>query len=182
MGEQLNRQQILGRLRELSVEKKTGTFFANTPDKHIALIVFNDGDITSLSYAQIRGVKALEKLSQLDNVSCYFQDVAIGSPQIDLPTTADILAQWENGQVVIEQDSVSAGFPWEPFVKEIATILARYAGPIAPVLAKSIAAKIKGRNAGSAMELIGQLASDIGNRSDQQKFLVESQNLLKKLG
>jgi sulfur transfer complex TusBCD TusB component (DsrH family) len=95
MAEQLERIQIIERLTDLVSTKSTGTFSIITASTHLAVLLFNNGVIISLIYSHFRGMKALEKIEQIDSGMCSFKTTVLGIAQKDIPTTREVIHRLE---------------------------------------------------------------------------------------
>ncbi|NEX20408.1 hypothetical protein G3480_08815 [Thiorhodococcus mannitoliphagus] len=138
----LSFSEITKALSQLCSDGATGTLFVATDANRSAQVKLNRGLILYVSYANKRGEEALDLIPSISAGRYRFQEGSIGGAQMDLPTTASILARFEQAAAATdaadpagESDAAKATQALGQREREILrSCLAEFVGPIAELV------------------------------------------------
>jgi len=160
------------------------------------MFVLEKGTLISLSFGRLRGADAVAELVQLDSGTCQFNTLQLGRPQLGLPSVAEVIAllSGERSAASVSPSQIPSGdsgtpssnrapsfssglpkipaeYPEDAVVACISKELVNYLGPIASVLARSLAKKKGGVHSVEEAEgLIDALGAEIPDGTDRERF------------
>lgn len=165
-------QEFVQVLQDYWDKKVSGCVFFATTDDHSGRVVLNDGEITSISYANQRGNRAMHAMATIALESFRFDQLTFASiPDVRLPDTPTILATLANAAGAELSTSAVADAPTASQTSEISAeamtliedTLTDLIGPMASFLCEDHV-----QTASSTTEALSQLATEISPEEKQQ--------------
>ena len=155
---------LIVEIQRLSQEKITGTIFISADNRRTAQINLLKGNIVALSCLNMRGMKALLLIRQLNpNWFKFIQGTSVTTDS-DLPSTADILNSLISSCNSISESSGSAANTQQTDAVLQETLM-EFMGPVAPLICNKVLPQA--RNLDEAIDL---LAHEIPDRQQALSF------------
>lgn len=195
MGKSLDRAGLADLVRDLNQRSETGTLIIRSHDGHAIMIVFEKGQVISLSHTSHRGLDALPEILEFSKGSYSFNPAILGHHQDNLPSAEEISEALMQTQAAggstssaaqPQSGSLSESTPppflrdMDAFVEKIQEILAEHVGPIASLLCESTLSE-SGDISGEAdvKKFLAHLAQDISDQADRKRFLSQAAGIIK---
>lgn len=172
----LSYRELIGELRRLCAEGRTGTLFITTSDNHPVRFVVRTGAITAVMFRQQTGGAALASIKRIAggrlNYSTELFDY--GPPQ-ELPSTPELLTVLDG----MAADADERGGPGGAVVAAslnrsraiIEAELTEYLGPMAQVIySEHVARAVRGGGSTSVNDVIESLARELGDPGKATRF------------
>ncbi len=169
--------ELVSEIQRLSSSKQSGTIFITSEDCHLARVVLNEGEISSLFFdSKQKGHDALELIQTIKSGRLQFaKDLFENSEEVPLPATEDILQNLNGTSSEKSSPTTKIGNAIE-LVKKV---LAVYIGPFAIIACEEYLEEhtpLETKEAVGAM--INTIVLEIDNKEDKELFLKEIKALL----
>jgi hypothetical protein len=182
MGDLLDYSGLYQLLTDLVAKKQTCTLFGRTDNNRAVMIGILGGEIVTLSCAGRRGGAAIPALRQVSTLTIRVDD-GVAQGAMALPTTAEILsdlmptAMGGNLTGINPPPEVAQGSRGDG--AKLCELLARFIGPIAPVLC-SESIRAAGGLEGEAQKqgVILILAREIDDEAEAKQFVDSAREIL----
>ena len=169
--------ELVDELRRCYVEKVTGTILAATQDNQLARILFQDGNITFLSYGLKKGVDAIEPIKNIKQARVKLSQGRVGGRQDGkLPATEELLELWggEHTAPASKKKPASTSISSDRIpnaLKVLEAELVEFLGPVAQIVWTETLEKVgKPANARAVSALVDALAMEIRDPAKVQRF------------
>ncbi len=156
--------EIVGELARLYRAKATGTLFVATDANRSVHVMLEKGEIIYLSYANKRGVEALDLLPSIAAGRYRFQEGRVCANRMQLPATAAIL------NLLRKNDRAAVSSPGAACLTQhqrnvLQDCLAEFVGPIAALVCEDQLGEAK-----DLRSAIDALSAEISSPSMAQEF------------
>lgn len=179
--------ELVGALRALCAERRTGTLFVSTADNQTARFVLRQGEIIAVQFRVRRGLDAITHLQQVKSGRFNFTTDMTGNADVPaLPSTEKVLA-------TLAQDKTAAGraapaapaaggaapaasrIDLERLQRVLEASLTEYLGPMARVICRE--QLVQAGDLGSSADLtrlVEAIAKEIGDPAKEAQFKREA--------
>jgi hypothetical protein len=165
--------QLIAEIHRLSQEGQSGTIFITSNDGHLARIVLNKGDITSLIFdSKYRGHDAIPLLLTINSARIQFADGIFDRDQkIPLPSTKEIFHQLDENLHHREREKPLSTPKFSEVVEYIRKALATHIGPVALIVCEEYLQNVGLiKSLDDAFAMIDALAPEIKHPEEEQAF------------
>jgi hypothetical protein len=171
----LGYRELIGEVRRLSAEGRTGTVFITTSDNHSVRFVLRGGTISAVGFGLQTGLAAVTSITRIIGGRLSFSDGLLQhESQAELPPTAELLTLL-GGAAADAGDGGGAGTGLlATSLNRSSTILeaelVEYLGPMARVVCNEHLTRAARSGATSLNDVIESLARELGDRDKAARF------------
>lgn len=171
----LDYRDVLGEVRRLCAEGRTGTIFVTTSDNHAARFMLRGGAITAVLYGLQSGLAAVASITRITGGRLrYSEELPQHAPQEDLPPTRDLLTLLGGRADSATTDSPSGtGTAVTSLNGSRAIIeaeLVEYLGPMARVVCEEHLTRAARDGSKSLNDVIESLARELADPDKMARF------------
>jgi hypothetical protein len=164
----LGYRELIGEVRRLSAEGRTGTVFITTSDNHSVRFVLRGGTISAVGFGLQTGLAAVTSITRIIGGRLSFSDGLLQhESQAELPPTAELLTLLGVG------GGAGTGL-LATSLNRSSTILeaelVEYLGPMARVVCNEHLTRAARSGATSLNDVIESLARELGDRDKAARF------------
>jgi len=196
MADLIGTHELAAVVQQMANSRRSGTLFIRTHDSHASMLVFDEGRLVAINHGGHRGANAIPLLLEFSEGTYSVSDTVLGQPQNGLPDVDELVnlltghEQFEPPVSPVRQRPSApatapaapppSSFPAARAFERIGEAMIDFVGPIGPALCKRKAASL-GHLASfeTAWAAVGELAADIGNRSERERFLDLAKTILR---
>lgn len=171
----LGYRDLIGEVRRLSAEGRTGTVFITTSDNHSVRFVLRGGTISAVGFGLQTGLAAVTSIARITGGRLSFSDELFQhESQAELPPTAELLTLL-SGAAADAGDGGGAGTGlMATSLNRSSAILeaelVEYLGPMARVVCNEHLTRAARSGATSLNDVIESLARELGDRDKAARF------------
>lgn len=171
----LGYRDLIGEVRRLSAEGRTGTVFITTSDNHSVRFVLRGGTISAVGFGLQTGLAAVTSITRITGGRLSFSDELLQhESQAELPPTAELLTLL-SGAAADAGDGGGAGTgPMATSLNRSSAILeaelVEYLGPMARVVCNEHLTRAARSGSTSLNDVIESLARELGDRDKAARF------------
>jgi len=169
-GRDLTYRQLIGEVRRLCVQRKTGSVFITTSDNHSVRFALQSGAIVAISFRNQTGLEALAAIQRVLKGSLSFSSgLADPKPQAGLPPTPELLALLQSAATDLADEADAGAGPVDQTLVRSRTVieteLVEYLGPMARVVVDEHLSA-----ASNLTDLIDSLAGELSDPEKSARF------------
>ncbi|OLC15300.1 MAG: hypothetical protein AUH29_08180 [Candidatus Rokubacteria bacterium 13_1_40CM_69_27] len=172
----LGYRDLIGEVRRLCAEGRTGTVFITTSDNHSVRFVLRSGAITAMVFGLQTGLAAMTSIKRITaGRLSYSEELPQRAPQEELPPTPELLTLLGGGMApdAADDGGPSAGTVATSLNRSRAileTELVEYLGPMARVVCNEHLTRAARGGSTSVNDVIEGLASELGDPEKAARF------------
>jgi len=171
----LGYRELIGEVRRLSAEGRTGTVFITTSDNHSVRFVLRGGTISAVGFGLQTGLAAVTSIARITGGRLSFSDGLLQhESQAELPPTAELLTLLGGAAGDTGDGGAAATGPMPTSLNRSSAILeaelVEYLGPMARVVCNEHLTRAARSGATSLNDVIESLARELGDRDKAARF------------
>ncbi len=171
----LGYRDLIGEVRRLSAEGRTGTVFITTSDNHSVRFVLRGGTISAVGFGLQTGLAAVTSIARITGGRLSFSDELFQhESQAELPPTAELLTLLSGAAADAGDGGAAATGPMPTSLNRSSAILeaelVEYLGPMARVVCNEHLTRAARSGATSLNDVIESLARELGDRDKAARF------------
>ena len=148
------------------------------------MVVFEKGELLSLSYRNHRGPEALPDILKFSSGTYSFTDGLLGHQQDDLPTVEEFARMLRESDGGGASPAGGGGTFKNPDLLEqhISALLMEYVGPISSVLCENTLEEVGGvGSVADANNFVAKLSREIADQGEREQFTSKAGGIIKML-
>jgi len=181
MSEETPRAEVIRMIHDAVAKKRTTTFYIRTDKNRMVMLGIKQGEIVTLSSGPKRGENAVPILREMTSGVVRSEDAAVAFHSDQMPPTGALLAMIEATDVGSDglhraaqgtpSPPTGAGMEKEAAQTILCQLLAKYMGPIAPMVCKDAFDNLGDSvDAPQLWTAIETLAAEIDNDIEAKEF------------
>jgi hypothetical protein len=170
---------IIEVLKDLVAQRRSGTLFITSAEKHAAHFVLKDGVVCACGYRFKRGMAAVEAIRRMTGGSYRFEaNIVCAKSTTDLPDTHSLLALLDDVEPPANTTPAATGAApiatpprMAPLVAMVQEQLTQYLGPVAAICCEDYLDRTGGiHGLDEIKDMIHTLSEEIDDTAERREF------------